>query len=85
MPWNYRVMKRTEPNPMGDGEPQVTFTVHEVFYKGDSRYNEPDGWDGGDFYLAADSVEELREHLQMMLTALDKPVLDFHDHDRENK
>lgn len=69
MTWNHRVIKRTFPD---SADPSTYFGIHEVFYapEGMSCTTEP-------VDVFSDSVEGLRETLERMLRALDKPVLDY--------
>lgn len=69
MSWNYRIMKRAESY---DDE----FVLSEVFYNDD---NIIDGWgmgnDGKGEAPYGETLEELRNNLEMMLEAFDKPFL----------
>ena len=64
--WNHRILQETLPN--GD----LWFSVRETFYNEDSSIyaytQEP-------VDVSGNSIEEIRETLQWMLTCLDKPVL----------
>ncbi len=67
MVWNYRVIANEEINPY--------YTIHEVYY-----------YDGQPITLTenriaafGESVEELRSDMQLMIKALDKPVLKRED------
>ena len=65
MIWNYRVIRKVE-------KEEYTFGIHEVYYKEDGTV---EGWTenhGGPF---GETVEELQRKLELMKTALDKPVL----------
>lgn len=71
MTWNHRVVKRTYPAPSHE----TFFQIHEAYYyhgegKTPSVTVEPTAPVG-------ETLEELRETLQRMLRALDKPVLDY--------
>ena len=62
--WNHRVMKHK------DGE-QDWFQIHEVYYKGDNV----DGYTENGISVGGNTIEELREVLNLMLESLDKEVL----------
>jgi hypothetical protein len=69
--WNYRVVKRIW--YQGTPREEIIYEVHEAHYgigKKPSITKEP-------VAAAEESVEGLREHIQCMLRALDKPVLDY--------
>ena len=69
MHWNHRVVKRTYPAPSNE----TFYQIHEAYYGVENKpaiTEEPD-------YPLGESIEELREDLQRMLRALDKPVLDY--------
>ena len=72
--WNHRVVRREYPES-ADPEEQVLLGIHETYYDvGDGPLpmftEEP-------IRVMETSVEALRETLQRMLAALDKPVLDY--------
>jgi hypothetical protein len=71
MYWNHRVVRRVW-HPGTDRE-ETTYAIHEVFY-GLSKKPIPTA---DPIDVSGESVEELRETLQRMLRALDKPVLDY--------
>lgn len=80
MTWNYRVMRHEGQGPDIQGE--CWFTIHEVYYKSDGvndlAVSTADvGYTTEPVAPMAESVDELRVTLQRMLTALDKPVLDY--------
>lgn len=70
MTWNYRVLRHAEDPPPAEGE--ESFRIIEAFYD-----------DGGDLYAWStaepfgETVEELRRDLELMLSALDQPVLNY--------
>jgi hypothetical protein len=49
------------------------YTIHEVFYGEDGSLS----WTEDEIAPAGESVDELRETLQRMIAALEKPVLDY--------
>jgi hypothetical protein len=68
--WNHRVVRRVYPGAL-DGE--VAYQIHEAYYGIEDKpliSTEPDHPHG-------ETPEELREDLERMLRALDKPVLDY--------
>ena len=71
MGWNHRVVKRTYPEPSGE----TFYQIHEAYY-GLNGSGKP-SITVDPMYAIGESVDELRETLQRMLRALDKPVLDY--------
>jgi hypothetical protein len=67
MSWNHRVMRQH----FDSGE--VHYGIREVFYDEDGTVK---GWTAEPVDPHGESVDGLRECLQRMLAALDKPVLD---------
>ena len=68
--WNHRVVRR---NYKG-AYPETLYSIHETFYglDGELPVFTTDPSD-----VSGESVGELRQTLQWMLKALDKPVLDY--------
>lgn len=80
MSWNYRVMRHTHTNPLGEQE--SSFFIHEVYYKNkkvnDHTVSTKDvGYSSDPRPAFGESLEALRACLNLMLAALDKPVLDY--------
>ena len=69
--WNYRVIKRTYENPIDPGDPLDEYTVCEVYYYEDGSIK---GWTEP-VPASADTAEDLGKVFDMMLEALDKPIL----------
>lgn len=74
--WNHRVMRRVF-TPAGYDEATEWFTIHEVYYNFDGSVAtftkegiRPHG----------ESLEELKESIQMFQRALDQPVLEYGDY-----
>ena len=67
--WNYRIFRHTK-----DGE--EWFAIHECYY---DENNKVTGWTTRQIDPYGDSVEELKDVLEMMYEALDKPVLEYDD------
>jgi hypothetical protein len=69
--WNHRAVRRVYPGVL-DGE--ASYSIHEVYYGlGGIKPSITVGPD----YPYGETVAELREDLERMLRALDKPVLDY--------
>ena len=66
MTWNYRVVRR-----IVGGE--VTFGIHEVYYDGDR----PKTTTECPIDPYGETLEELKDDLDRMREALDKPVLNY--------
>jgi len=70
--WNNRVVRTTHVSPNPDVSPCVEFAIHEVYYNDDGNIcaitENPKSATG-------ESVEELKETLQRMLSACDKDIL----------
>jgi hypothetical protein len=77
--WNYRVVRTRDIDSRGS----IRYGIHEVFYGDDLdlvtvETMAPEAYDEG-FEEDFDPIEELRQTLEWMLLALDKPILDYHD------
>jgi hypothetical protein len=68
--WNYRVIQRDE-----------SFSIQEVYYGDD---DEIQGF-SNDIALVGENVEDLKADLELMVTACDKPVLNYYDLRPERK
>ena len=68
MSWNYRVMKHKL------NESESFYGIHEVYY---NRNGKPDGWSKDSITPERESPQELKEDLEMMIKAFDKPVLNY--------
>jgi hypothetical protein len=68
--WNHRVVRRTI---IEAGKPVEWFGIHECFY-GLPDESDP-GWTDEPISVEGETVDELRETLERMLRALDKPVI----------
>lgn len=66
MSWNYRVVK-------GESKGEIYYNVREVYYEDDTDHIVGMTYGGTGI---GNTVEELRSDLELMLRALDKPVLD---------
>lgn len=67
MTWNYRVIKTRAL----DGDP--FYELREAYYDTDGKLS---GYTAGAVGFGGDSVEELKEGLEMALSAFDKPVIE---------
>jgi hypothetical protein len=66
MTWNYRVLEHEE-----------GFAIHDVFY---NKNNKPESYGTDPVYLGwYDNCEDLKSDLNLILKALDKPVLKYSD------
>jgi hypothetical protein len=74
MSWNYRVLKQKSIYGNSDGSftEEETFAIYEVYYDDDGKVN---GY-GKEATVYGESVSEVRQVLEMMKEALDKPVID---------
>ena len=84
MGWNYRVIRRTVIGAASGGA-RHTFGIHEVYYGNDEvddrTVSSSDiGFTEMPVAVVGESVEALRSTLQLMLAALDKPVVDDGGH-----
>lgn len=70
MSWNYRVVKKTQ-----NGE--TTYGIHECYY--DENGN-PSSITVEPMDPHGESIEELRDDLELMSLALTRPVLNFDDY-----
>ena len=69
MSWNHRVMK------MKDGEDDF-YQIHEVFYDIEGNV---ESYTKNGVTVGGNNIEEVKWVLREMLTALDKPVLDYEE------
>lgn len=71
--WNHRVMRRTY-TPPGYDEPIHLYSIHEVYYS-------PDGsvatYTKDGVRPQGESLDELREELEMFINALGQPILPY--------
>lgn len=67
--WNHRVVKRIVKEC---GEDTERFGIHEAFYDIESETL----WTDEPVSVEGESIAELRETLERMLAALDKPIID---------
>jgi len=87
MGWNYRLFKHADKNlnhKKGSditSEYYVWYGIHEVFYKNDDSdeldENEVDLISSDPINPHGKTTEDIEEDLNMMLAAIDKPVLDY--------
>lgn len=66
--WNHRVVQRMVTD---FGEPVSWLGIHEVFY----GFPEGLGWTNEPIAVEGESIAELRETLERMMRALDKPII----------
>lgn len=67
--WNYRVMRHVAPT---SGE--VWHAIHEVYY---DEAGNPSSWTADEIWPVGETPEELRECLEAMAKAMEKPVLEY--------
>lgn len=70
--WNHRVMRRTT-------KYGTYYGVHEVYYDSEGKV---DGYTIHPVSVAGESVEEIKEYLQMILNCLDKDILDYEEEEK---
>lgn len=76
--WNYRV--RASSVPTGADDYEEVYTIVEVYYDGDGmEFGGANGMSWGTATAMGNSGEELRDDLQRMLQAFDKPILTEED------
>lgn len=73
MSWNYRVFKHVYKD-------EEYFQVHEVFYDDQGNIQ---GWSAEEVAALGSNPTELRSDLGMMLQALDRPILDAKELEKE--
>jgi hypothetical protein len=69
MTWNYRIMNKNG-----------LLGVHGVYYDGDGNIQ---GMDQDPNAPQAETIDELRTVLELMLEALEKPILDYDEVDKK--
>lgn len=62
--WNYRILKETQ-------QDEEFFTIRDVYYKDDKAY----GYGDIPAYPIGDTQDELKQSVEKMLLAFEKPVL----------
>jgi hypothetical protein len=67
--WNHRVMRKEHDNS------ESTYGIHEVYYK----QGKANMWTEDPVEVTGDDVQELKQTLERMLLALEKPILNFKD------
>lgn len=65
--WNYRVMR------INNKHKNEEYGIFEVYYKN----GKPDGWTEEAVRIYTDNFDEIKETLQYMQEALEKPILDY--------
>ena len=71
MSWNHRVVRRSYTH--ADGYVEDTYQIHEAYYDVEPKLL----LTISGVSAIGNTVQELREDLERMLKALDKPVLDY--------
>lgn len=69
MNWNFRVIERVKDR--ADGCVDVSYSIHEVYYKDGA----PDMWSVTPQAPYGETLEELREDIERMARAIEKPTL----------
>lgn len=77
MYWNHRVFKRYYDDFPGDGP---YYTLHEVYY--DDEDDSIIGYVADDKPAWGESIDELKQVLNWMLDACDKPIIDSKELDK---
>lgn len=72
MGWNYRIMLHTGNLPTGGVEKSLA--IHGVYYDDSGNL---EGWTESPDYIAGESIEDIKENLELMKRALDRPILDY--------
>ena len=70
--WNHRVMRHIT-------KYGAYYGVHEVYYDSEGKV---DGYTIHPVSVAGESVEEIKEYLQMILNCLDKDILDYEEEEK---
>ena len=70
--WNHRVMRRVT-------KYGTYYGVHEVYYDSEGKV---DGYTMHPVNIAGESVEEIKEYLEMILNCLDKEILDYEEEEK---
>lgn len=80
MTWNHRVIRQFILDAQDDEHP-YWYQIHEVYYDkkdGGEDYDNVIGWTRDAIGLAAETPDELRETLERISRAIEKPMLDLH-------
>lgn len=70
--WNHRVMKRVT-------KYGTYYGVHEVYYDSEGKV---DGYTTHPVSVAGESIEEIKQYLEMILNCLDKDILDYEEEEK---
>jgi hypothetical protein len=68
--WNYRVVRH---KGVGVNDMPVMLQIHEVYYENGT----PDMVTEDPVAAGGETIEEVRRALELMLAAIEKPILDF--------
>lgn len=73
MTWNYRVIQQTYYSLSIDNKKNIYYDIREVYY--DSKGN-IEGWDKECLEPFGETIKELKDKLNLMLEAFNKPILE---------
>jgi len=79
MHWNYRIMRHEDVIPEWEshaGKTEMWYGIHEVYYasEDDSKVM---SYSANAMALVSDKIENVKDLLQKMLVAFDKPILEY--------
>lgn len=72
--WNYRVCAKTHATNVPGMDPEVEYSIHEVYYDEAGNIS---GWTADPVTVGASSLKDLRDVLNLIAGALNKPVIDL--------
>lgn len=79
MSWNYRIIR-------SENEGDVFYQMHEAYYEdGKDTSSVPNSWSEKPIDPLGNKIEELKDDIEYMLLAFDKPILQRHKDPRIEK
>jgi len=73
-PWNYRIMRHKDRLPIHlGGTTEYTYSFHEVYYE----YGKNAGWSENPIAPLAETINGLRNELDLFKKAFKRPILDY--------
>lgn len=72
MSFNYRVLQNVNDHELVSDDERIWYAIHEVYY---DENGVPNASSSEPIYPYGTTLEELKESIELYLTALDKPTL----------
>ena len=76
MTWDYRIVRRSYPDP--HGSPETQYEIHEAYYDAWVSVASKPRWISADGIApVGETLEELKTELASMILAFNRPALDY--------